>query len=63
MVNMRELSEQTKEELAFSPEEKKELEKARNMPITFDEDCPETTVERAVKFKRVNPPRKKATPA
>ena len=63
MVNMRELSEQTKEELAFSPEEKKELEKARNMPIAFDEDCPETTVERAVKFKRVNPPRKKATPA
>ena len=47
----------------LTADEKKELEKARNMPITFDEDCPETTVERAVKFKRVNPPRKKATPA
>ena len=22
------------------------LEKARSMPITFDEDCPETTLER-----------------
>ena len=30
------------------------------MPITFDEDCPETTPERALKFKRVNPVRKTA---
>ena len=64
MVNMSDLSEQAKEELAFTPEEKKELEKARKMPITFDDDCPETTPERALKFKRVNPPRKSAsTPA
>ncbi len=28
------------------------------MPITFDEDCPETTPERALKFKRVNPVRR-----
>ncbi len=42
-------------ELAFTPEELKELERARTMPITFDEDCPETTPERAVKFRRVNP--------
>ncbi len=44
-------------ELAFTPEELKELERARTMPITFDEDCPETTPERAVKFRRVNPVR------
>ena len=34
-----------------------ELEQAKKMPITFDEDCPETTPERALKFRRVNPPR------
>ena len=43
--------------LAFSEEELKELEKARNKEIVFEEDCPETTPERALKFKRVNPPR------
>ena len=60
MVNLIELSDEIKRELAFSEEEKKELEKARNMPITFDEDCPETTPERALRFRRVNP-RRKAT--
>lgn len=45
-------------ELAFSEEELKELERARSMPITFDEDCPETTPERAIKFRRVNPSRR-----
>ena len=60
MGSMSDLPEQAIEELAFTPEEKKELEEARNMPITFDEDCPETTPERAVKFKRVNPPRNSA---
>ncbi len=54
MVNMIELSDEIKRELAFSEEEKKELEKAGNMPITFDEDCPETTPERALRFRRVN---------
>ena len=43
-----------KNELIFTSEE---LERARTMPITFDEDCPETTPERAMKFKRVNPVR------
>ena len=47
-------------ELAFTPEELKELERARTMPITFDEDCPETTPERALKFRRVNPVRRMA---
>ena len=58
MVNMIEMSEEMKRELAFSEEEKKELEEARKMPITFDADCPETTPERALRFRRVNPPRK-----
>ncbi|MBR0091229.1 MAG: hypothetical protein IJP92_05995 [Lachnospiraceae bacterium] len=58
MVNTINMSEEMKRELAFSEEEKKELQAARLMPVTFDEDCPETTPERAMKFKRVNPPRK-----
>ena len=52
------LTKQQLEELAFTKEELMELENSRNMPITFDEDCPETTPERAIRFKRVNPPRK-----
>ena len=60
MVNMFELSEEMKRELAFSEEEKKELEKARSMPVPFDAECPETTPERALRFRRVNPPRKGA---
>lgn len=44
-------------ELAFTEEELHELERARSMPITFDDDCPETTPERAVRFSRVNPRR------
>lgn len=31
------------------------IKQAKTMPISFDEDCPETTPERALKFKRVNP--------
>ena len=38
-------------------EELEELEMAKKKPITFDSDCPETTPERAIKFRRVNPPR------
>lgn len=60
MVNTNNMSAETKRELAFSTEELAELERARKMPITFDADCPETTPERAMKFKRVNPPRKAA---
>ena len=58
MVNMTDFPKEGIEELAFTAEEKEELEKARKMPITFDEECPETTPERALKFKRVNPPRR-----
>ena len=43
--------------MELKQEELAELEAAKKMPITFDADCPETTPERAVKFRRVNPPR------
>ena len=42
-------------ELAFTEEERDELRRARTLPIVCDEDCPETTPEQAIKFKRVNP--------
>ncbi|WP_298069509.1 hypothetical protein [uncultured Mailhella sp.] len=51
---------EVRQELAFTEKEREELERARTMPISFDEDCPETTPERALKFKRVNPVRKTA---
>ena len=41
-------------DIRLSEEEIKMLETAKSMPITFDEDCPETTPERAVRFRRVN---------
>lgn len=58
MVNNDMLSREQKNELAFTQEELQALENARKMPITFDDDCPETTPEKAVLFKRVNPPRR-----
>ena len=60
MANAADLTREVINELAFTPEELKELERARTMPITFDEDCPETTPERAMKFRRVNPVRRVA---
>ena len=57
MVNTKLYTEEQLREMAFTEAELKQLETARNMPITFDEDCPETTPERARKFRRVNPPR------
>ncbi len=60
MVNATELTDEMRRELAFSDEDRKALERARSMPITFDEDCPETTPERALRFRRVNPPRRRA---
>lgn len=42
-------------EIEYTDEEIKEIEKARELPITFDEDCPCTTPEKAMKYKRVNP--------
>jgi len=58
MVNAADMPRETMNELAFTKEELEELERARSMPITFDEDCPETTPERAVKFRRVNSARR-----
>ncbi len=58
MVNTNDYTKELLKELAFTEEEKKELELAREMPIVFDEDSPETTPERALKFRRVNPPRR-----
>lgn len=60
MVNAADMPREAMNELAFTQEELAELERARSMPIIFDEDCPETTPERAVKFKRVNPVRRAA---
>ena len=57
MVNLTDYSEEQLKELAFTDEERKELERARSMPYVYDEDCPEVTPERAVKFRRVNPSR------
>lgn len=57
MVNKDEFTSEQLKELAFTEKELNELAKARTMPITFDDDCPETTPERALKFHRVNPPR------
>ncbi len=48
------------EELAFTENERAELNRARTLPIVIDEDCPETTPEQALKFKRVNPVRRTA---
>ena len=60
MVSTADFSYEVRQELAFTEKEREELERARTMPISFDEDCPETTPERALKFKRVNPVRKTA---
>ena len=43
--------------LFFSEDEKKLLIEAGKKTIVFDSDCPETTPEKAKKFKRVNPKR------
>ena len=42
MVNTSDYTKELLKELAFTDEEKKELEMARKMPIVFDEDscCP-----------------------
>ena len=42
----------------LTEEEKKQLEKAKSMPIIYDNDCPETTPEQALKFRRVNRPKR-----
>ena len=58
MIKASEMTPAMLKELAFTRDEIDEQNHSRNMPITFDEDCPETTPERAVRFHRVNPPNK-----
>lgn len=53
--NTADYSPATERKLAFTDKEREELRQAKAIPISFDEDCPETTPERALKFKRVNP--------
>ena len=55
MVNTSLYTEAQLKEIAFTKEEREQLARARNMSITFDEECLPTTPERAVKFRRVNP--------
>ena len=57
MVNTSKLTPEQIRELAFTEEERKELARARSMPITFDDDCPPVTPERAKNFRRGNPQR------
>jgi hypothetical protein len=58
MVNTDGMSKELIAELAFSEKEINEIKIAREKPITFDEDCPETTPDKAMKFQRVNPRRR-----
>ncbi len=57
MVNISKYTPQQLAELAFSEEERRQLAKAREMPITYDEDCPPVTPERARNLRRANPKR------
>ena len=55
MVNISNMPSGVVDDLAFTEEELEELKRAREMPIVYDEDCPETTSERAMRFCRVHP--------
>lgn len=57
MVSINGMTPELVKELTFTKEELQELESARAREIVFDEDCPETTPEKALKFRRVNPSR------
>lgn len=55
MVSVENFTKEQLNELAFTREEMDQLERARKISPSFDDDCPETTPEMALKFKRVNP--------
>lgn len=57
MVNYDNMTPELVNELKFTEAERKELAEAKKRQISF-EDCPETTPERAIRFRRVNPTRK-----
>lgn len=61
MVDKSKLTENDMKALAFTEKDRRELARARSMPITFDEDCPEVTPEQAERFRRVNPARKEGS--
>lgn len=44
-----------KPDTKLTPEQIRMIEEAAKRPITFDEDCPETTPEQAKRFHRVHP--------
>ena len=46
-------------EIVFTQDDLDELTRLENRPITFDDDCPEVTPEQAIRFRRVNPVRKR----
>lgn len=60
MVNAADQTAEKIKKLAFNQGELDELKRARSAPIVFDEDGPEITSERAIKFRRVNPLRRVA---
>ena len=45
-------------EVIFTQEDRMQLSQLKDRPIVFDEDCPETTPEMAIRFHRINPVRK-----
>lgn len=47
-------------EIVFTQADMDEIARLADRPITFDEDCPEVTPEQAIRFRRVNPVRKRA---
>ena len=55
MANVTEGGSNPAQELPLTKDECAELKRAKTMPIVFEEDCPETTPERALRFRRVNP--------
>ena len=57
MASTRKIDNIVEEEMTFNKEELKEIKKAREMPVVFDDDCPEVTPKKAMKFRRVNPRR------
>ena len=61
MASIRDIDNIVEEEMTFNKEELKEIKRAREMPVVFDDDCPEVTPEKAMKFRRINPRRQVKT--
>lgn len=63
MVNTNTMTEEMVRELAFTKEDREELKKMKEKEIVFSDDCPEVTPQKAIRFKRVNPPRANVKPS